>query len=323
MNPPVIHIALGIELDGVALASTLSAELPMRLQRAALEAANYAKIAWQLTANALGAHDRGGYIGGIEAATITVESEREASDQDGCAYYEVVVLLRNTAPHAAVVEDGHSAFHLPSRINWSRTDGRIKRGPGGPHLHIPFTHTAPTSPGGGATKHAARRQLPPEVYGEAKKLRRRLRTNQGPIRSSTGQFMAADRYKWGPGSGKAKRMERGHVSTGLRVSSSGVAVEERRSARQVGRTPGRRADGGGKPRVNPEWGSSRYEGLFKSGPPRHTQYMTVRTITPNSAGWHIPARAGLGIVRAVASELAHDDVMKEIVHDAILGGLTG
>lgn len=42
-----------------------------------------------------------------------------------------------------------------------------------------------------------------------------------------------------------------------------------------------------------EWESSQFEGMFRNTEPtpgggRHTEYMTIRTIKPNSPGWYIP-----------------------------------
>ncbi len=44
---------------------------------------------------------------------------------------------------------------------------------------------------------------------------------------------------------------------------------------------------------------SKLEGMFKGGSPGHTQYMTMRTITPNSK-WIIPAQEGHFFTRRVA-----------------------
>lgn len=316
-----ILITFGIDLEGTGLDMRPMDELPMRLQAAALEAANYAKAAWARTADLLGAHDKGEYINGIQAAAVIIEHEQTATDSDGQDYYEVVVAIKNTAPHANIVEDGHVAFHLPSRIDWSRTDGRIKRtSKGKPYLHIPFRHFAPVKADAGPTHQAIRHQMPQDIYEQAKKLRRRERLNQGPIYDEKGQFVAADRYKWTGKRGK-HRLERGEVATGFRVDPNGIAVEERRSERLIGRTPGPRSKGGGRPMVNPEWQTSKWEGLMKTGPIGHTQYMTIRTLTPDSRGWHVPARQGQGIARAVASELGHDPELRAIVLEAMQGML--
>lgn len=315
-----ILISFGLELEGTGLDMRPADELPARLQRAALEAGNYAKAAWHATANLLGAHDKGGYVNGIQAAAIIIEKEQVITDSEGHDYYEVVVVMRNTAPHAAIVEDGHSAYHLPSRIDWTRTDGRIKRtAKGKPYLHIPFRHFAPTTPDQGPTMQAIRHQMPDHIYNEAKQLRRRERLTVGPVYNEKGQFVAADRYKW-TGTG-AHRIRRGDVPTGFSVGPNGVALEERRSERQVGRTPGLRSKGGGRAMVNPEWQTSKYEGLMKTGPKGHTEYLTVRTLTPETRGWHIPARQGLGIARAVASELGHDPELRQIVLESLQGML--
>ena len=91
-------------------------------------------------------------------------------------------------------------------------------------------------------------------------------------------------------------------------------VVERRSARVVGRD-----DQGVM--LNPTWKSSRFHGLFKTGPAKHTQYMTVRTVTPNSKGWNIPAQAGRFIAAAVASEIRTSPEAERLVTDRIAAAI--
>lgn len=42
---------------------------------------------------------------------------------------------------------------------------------------------------------------------------------------------------------------------------------------------------------------------MKSGPKGHSSFITIRTITPNSPGWNIPAQTGHGVARQVAAAL--------------------
>jgi hypothetical protein len=50
--------------------------------------------------------------------------------------------------------------------------------------------------------------------------------------------------------------------------------------------------------------ASIYESLEKRGAARHTRYMTWRTLSQRSPGWHIPPRQGTHIAATVAREIA-------------------
>ena len=82
-------------------------------------------------------------------------------------------------------------------------------------------------------------------------------------------------------------------------------------------------DGAGNPLVNPAWGSSKFDGMFKAGSPGHAQYMTIRTITPNSPGWNIPAQAGLYIAARVSKMAESSDELRDLVLGAMLASLEG
>jgi hypothetical protein len=73
--------------------------------------------------------------------------------------------------------------------------------------------------------------------------------------------------------------------------------------------------------VNPAWQSSKFSGLLKSGPKGHSEYTTIRTITPNSPGWNIPAKQGLGVARMVASVVPQH--IQGLLSAAISGALGG
>jgi len=273
------------------------------LQQAANAVAEYVRMLWIRVAQMQGAHDTGAYIAGIRDDAIV---NFDVSEGDG-ALADITISITNTAKHASIVEDGHPAFHLPTRINWS--GGHVKMGKNGPYLHIPFRHsafaTADQLDEKGYTVGARRSMLPRSVYELAKRLRYTTRQNVGPIRSSGGRWVAFDRYKWG------NRLARGHVPTGF-IGGPDCAYEERRGPRQIGRTA-----------TNPAWKNSRYEGLFKSGTKGHAQYMTIRTITPKSTGWNIPAQQGRGIARLVAGSLGSDPNVQALFDEALLGALGG
>jgi hypothetical protein len=163
----------------------------------------------------------------------------------------------NLAPQAAVIEYGHSGYHLPTAIRWgqARTARRNKRGM--PYLVVPFRHSVPRQ-GAGVTSQAARTMMPTHIYQAARRLR-------------AGKHLTAGR------------------SRGRAVHAAGLAPYHPATSTNT-------AAGRGRPR------GSIYEGLRRQGARGHTQYLTFRTIRQDSPGWHIPARAGAYIVRAVERE---------------------
>lgn len=265
------------------------------LSRGVMLAAQWIQGLWIRTAHELGVSVTGAYVRGIDQeGRFAVEKEPTENGE----WWEVIVSVTNTAPHASIVEDGHGPFNLPQAIDWSSTTGRIKRGKNGPYLHIPFRHFAYVPPSDrsekGTSRMALRNMMPKEVYRDALKLRYTRPTNAGPIYQG-GQFIAADRYTWAKGSTpRQRRLDRVDVPPGFRQSRTGELYEERRGERIVGR------DRSGKALINPAWKTSKFAGMMKTGGPKHTRYLTVRTLTPNSQGWNIPAMAGYGVARKVA-----------------------
>ncbi len=298
-----------LDLDGV------EQRVRQALATAALSAVDYVRGLWINVAQDCGAHDIGQYIEGIRGASAEIV-EGPAGPEAGV--FDIELSMTNNAKHASIVEDGHQAFHLPSRINWS--GGKVKQGKHGPYLHIPFRHTAHVSPeeaiAKGYTRSAMSRMMPSDVYAAARKLKSTARQNVGPVRSGTGQFMAFDRYNWGG------RLHRGDVGTGLR-GVDGSLHRERRGETTI--RPGSMRPGGRAAIVNPEWQASKFEGVFKAGGGRgrHSQYMTIRTITPNSKGWNIPAQVGRGVVRQVAANLSSDPYLNELLRAAIEAAVSG
>ena len=266
------------------------------LEAAAFRMAEAVKGLWIQVAQQLGVHNTGAYIRGIRAEGNT--SVKVTEEGDGRWLVELVIV--NTANHASYVEDGHAAFHLPDKIDWGGP--RVKHGPSGPYLHIPFRHAAYVAEGDradkGVTLQALRRMMPQEVYQEAKRLARVVPLRVGPIRQD-GRFIAADRYAVDAGQKKRPSRLEGRPGVAFVASATGEIFEEQRGAR-------------GK---NPGWGSSRFEGLFKSGPAGHTAYMTVRTITPRSPGWHIPAVEGKPVIATVERLVGETPEFGQLVED--------
>jgi len=311
------HLLRGVDVGGVIQA----------LNRGALFGAQYIQGLWIRVAQGMKVHDKGDYIRGISAdARLDVEHNAIMGDT-----WEVVVAITNTCPHASIVEYGHPAFSLPQAINWGSGTGRIKRNEKGePYLHIPFRHAAFADADKreeqGMTQGTLRRMMPEHIYAQARNLSRVIKQNAG-LQYGVHGYRAADKYHW-PKQRHRRRLNRGHTSPSIQLGANqrqdpgahspgrhNVGFEEHRGARMVGR------DRNGGALVNPAWMRSRFHGMFKSGPKKHTQYMTIRTITPHSAGWNIPAQHGRYIMDKVATSLRSDGRLQEVmlmgVHEAL------
>jgi len=298
------------------------------LRAAAIMAGQIVRTSWEARAIELNVRRTGAYLRGLRGGgKVRLVSAGLVGNEDN-PVYEVIIDVVNTAPHARWVEEGHGAFHLPDHIDWNNTSGSIKRTKEGkPYLHIPFRHYAfvPTNQhvAKGVTAHAARHMMPHDVHKEAAKLDRTIAKNVGPVTRpmallSGGQYqqhVARDAYtKTGghKGSHSLKRPE-GFHRPGQLVSSRRETWQETRGARSVGTRDG-------KELVNPAWGSSKFEGLMKTGAPRHTKYMTVRVITPDSPGWNIPAQPGKYIAKQVGEAAPREiaPFLSEHVRDVLL-----
>ena len=272
------------------------------VDRFLIQAGGQIQSTWVLLAQAMSVRESGSYIAGIESdesVQIIQPARRDGPIVTG------VVEVTARAAHSRYVEEGHVAFHLPDKINWGGPSVKTTK-TGKRLLHIPFRHAAydATPTASGLTTATRRRMMPAAIYAEAKDLTRTVKKNEGPIRSSDGKFTQADRYAWG---------NRLHgVSRAGFLSSKAGNSENLRSSRQVGWS-------GKKRLVNPAWGSSKFEGMFKGGSEGGTQYMTIRTITPDSPGWNIPAKQGLWLARKVATFIPTQ--LSEILQASVLGGL--
>lgn len=308
MNPPVL-LEANIEVDeelvrlvgriaGIEVISTTVEQLAMA-----------ARELWLLSA---AGHDiRGNYVRKIQEPEV----ELLPATPNGLAF---AIRIANTHKLARIVEDGHAAFHLPSRIDWSGP--KVKHGKHGPYLHIPFRHRAHVTDDRaddlGFRVSSRRAILPQRLYAEAAKLRSRIPLRQGPIYDADGKYVAADRYRW-TRKGEGTRLDGDGGGANYLGGTDRGAEEHQRSERIIaGRINGR-------PAVNPAWQTSKYAGLFKTGDPGHTAYLTVRTITPTSQGWNIPARVGLGIVREATARLRADaqEEFENLLEDNLRGVL--
>lgn len=324
--------ALSLSLEG-DLTMVPREALMVGFRRGALLASEYIKGLWIKAAQGEKLHNTGDYVRGIQKGHSSIGNVH----MDGNTW-SLTITVVNVSPHASIVEEGHGAFHLPSAINWSSSTGRIKRSANGtPYLHIPFRHTSWVAPSErasgdsqqGTTMWALKRMMPEHVYRQAKRLSPRVGQNVGPVRGRGGQFLAADKYRWGGKSdnppphrrrldfrGSRPSIQLGSSQHGHGTGDHNVGFEAHRGARVAGR------DKEGRPMVNPAWQANKFEGLFKSGPKGHTTYMTIRTITPNSQGWNIPAQQGHYIARKVAQVAVRGDRMSKIIQqgfDSVMG----
>lgn len=301
-----------VRIEGAPLDIDLDAgRLAMAIERGALFAGEYVKQVWGIAALELGAFDTGEYRNGV-----TDEGRIEISrSPSGGTTIGIDLIVTNTAPHASIVEEGHGAFRLADKIDWGNTGGSIKVGASGrPYLHIPFRHTAPGQAGGGMTKSASKAQMPHSVYQNAKRQMWRVANNAGPVRGPQGQFRQRDTYRTESfGQNGPTRMTRGETSTAFAPDPrTGQLVQERRGARIV--AAGRR----GNDMVNPEWKSSRFEGMIKTGGPGHTRYLTIRTLTPDSDGWNIPAMMGYYVAARTAAAIDSGPELGDLFVQAML-----
>lgn len=318
---PIPPLVFELEVDDIDRLDVVEYDrLVAALRRGALYAGEWVRGTWVEVASTLNVRASGEYLRGIESAgTVRIASERLEAEG---AVLEIVVEVTNNARHASFVEEGHGAFHLPDHINWSAAGGRIKRTKAGvPYIHVPFRHRAYAAAGTrerqGMTPATTRSMMPQEVYQRAKALTYTRKLGVGPIRREGGQWVAADRYAWG------RRLDRSGTRPQFNMGGPGVGgggpgepgFEEHRGVRLIGR------DRNGSPLINPAWGGSKFHGMFKSGAPGHSQYMTIRTLTRDSPGWNIPAVAGLYIGAKVAANAGTNPRLQELVRGTILAAM--
>ncbi|MFA5801217.1 MAG: hypothetical protein WC911_01940 [Thermoleophilia bacterium] len=262
------------------------------LESATWRTAQWMRNQWADQAQRMGVHDTGAYLRGIREDGMIVPVSSNLADPSA-AMFAVVLDVVNTAKHAQAVEEGSMAFHMPDRVDWARS-GRVKVSKKGvPYIHVPFRHY--THAASGSTATALRSMMTKEITAEAKTLDRRLALGAGFQHTPEGQFVAVDKYRWAGLSDK-KRITRPGASVG---------DPEWRGAKHV-------AFG----MVNPAWKSSKYEGLMKTDPEKHTNYMTIRTMTRDSPGWNIPAKAGKWVARTTAQITESSDEVKKTFETA-------
>ena len=235
--------------------------------------------------------------------------------EDGNDRYELVFDISCDAPHAAIVEYGHGGFHLPDRIQWGATPKVKFTEDGRPYINIPFRHYTPAQAGAGSTNTAKRQMMPIHIHKEAKRLALRIRQNAGhqwhgkPVKKGRyrgrKRLRAVDKYSW-------------QGSSPLRLDRS----DPRRWVQ--GEHSGPRSSLSNPPKEQPGWTTSKYDGMFKTGPKGHESYMTIRTITPDSEGWNIPAQQGRFLAQKTVERIQRQmHYFEEVVLAGIMESLTG
>lgn len=199
----------------------------------------------------------------------------------------------NTLPHADWLEHGRAGFHLPSRWGgkWKvNKDGEL-------YAHIPFRIRTPFAIKG--VQHLpglAARHVPAQssVWASAS-------------RSRVGAAMPEDVY------GRAVALEHGERLQGFGDDyRRGVSYEYYRGL--FGELPEALRGLRGY-----DWRASQFEGMFRATSPtpaggRHTEYMTIRTITPHSEGWYIPPTPALHLAERGNDRAA--PVVQQILDEA-------
>ena len=281
-------------------------------------AGSLAKQVWTMRAQALDIRRSGAYLRGIglgDDSNVRYESTGEG------ALITATLSITNTAKHAWVVEVGHAPFSLPDAIDWSDGGGSIKRSKDGtPYLTIPFEHSAyatdKEADRKGLTRATRARMMPRQIHEQAKKLTPTNRNNAGP------QFGAGGAAG---GAGQVfKQRDTYSRGTHLHDTRTKPNTEHWRGARYVG------VSSSGQTLSNPAWKSSKFQGMMRStqeiaGGRTQSAYRTLRTITPNSLGWRIPAMIGKYVIRQVREELtsgetagALADLMRDAAKEAVM-----
>lgn len=274
---------ISIQSDGADLPLPDVAAVRAQIARQAATAIEFVRGVWVQYAQAVGPYRTGAYLRGIQDNARVTVSVRE-TEWEVSVEAEIV----NTAPHARIVEDGHRAFRMPDQIDWSGPN--VRQGPNGPYLRIPFRHRAfaneEQAEAQGLTAATRRAMMPQSIYARAQALAAAGTDRPGRLRVDA---------ELGLQPGHMMATPHGHA-------------EAWRGARAVaGRIDGQRVE-------NPAWKSSKFEGMFrKATQGGGSQYLTIRTITPRSQGWAIPAQVGHGIARAVTAEMRNGEGGRRLV----------
>ena len=177
-------------------------------------------------------------------------------------------VVETTLKLADEIENGRPARDLKRMLGSSP---KVRQGKKGRYLIIPFRHNVPS--GDGHSSYA--RQMPPEVYAQAKKLSPTKITGTGERQSGTGAYdintrkllmVPQHKYAWGGSlpAGLAPKLKPGHAT-------------------------------------DPYAGMKRFD--TSTGKAKSSAYLTFRVMSEHSAGWIVPAKPGLHLARDIAREV--------------------
>jgi hypothetical protein len=195
-------------------------------------------------------------------------------------------ILEAQSPYSLPLEDGRVSFNMAERINWGASSGVRVTKEGKQYMIIPFRHAAYVSDEQqgkqGISATALRNMMPESIHNLAQKL------------------------------------ERSYFHGGNRtyVTYQGPASDLKRNRTQniEGKWQEERDYRWAKPLTGPEVSGTKLNRMYKFGKPRHTSYMTFRTITPGS-NWIIPAFPGHHMAEQAADAAA--DRIADIIADAV------
>ncbi len=325
--PPSPRVKILLDLDFTDMLRDPVEDIRANLRRNVLYAAEIVRGAWVEMARGMNIHRSGDYVDGIRSeGRVEVVSDTGVTT-DGVI--ELVVDITNTSKHAHLVEVGHAPFSLVEAIDWEAGSPSMKRDAfGRPYLHIPFRHFAYATPGEreskGYQQSTTAAMMPESVYDKAKQLAQTVPRRVGPVVDKSGQFLARDRY----GIVRSKDHQPSRLAhsaspgarqaLSARTGDANNIVDVRRGATLQG------VDRNGKILINPGWQNSKFHGMFKSpqGKSGNT-YTTIRTITPKSKGWKIPAMMGRRVVARLAADIdtgALGGVLAKALQNGISGG---
>jgi hypothetical protein len=178
----------------------------------------------------------------------------------------------NDAREADWLEEGRAGFHLPQR--WGAGGGVWKVGEsGGLYAHVPFRHFTPARAGGGSTPGRRRMAMPTAVASLAAALEDGARLSMGALSAALE-------------GGRTPLRMRPNTPIGADLYTQAKSYDYYRQLPWGADVPDYLGHGY-------SWRASPYEGLTHRkhetpGGGHQSEYVTFRTITPESEGWFIP-----------------------------------
>lgn len=306
-------------------------EVDLAVTRAAVErAGEVVRQEWVRLAGAAVGRASGDYV----AALARDQATTYPYDGD-----DLAVAIINDAPHAGIIEWGFEAFNLASKIRWGQTKASKKNKKGGWYINIPFRHYTP----GGKTPASRKAGMSGALYQVAKRLQPGQRLTSDAARITAGkhqevhtdagkliavQSVKQQEVRW-QALGMTSTIDRPGsrlAPTSAKTRAAMNASRPKTAASLIGGLEIAQKSGGNLP--DPHRKSGIQEGMFKAGAPGHTQYMTIRTITPQSS-WVIPSRPGAHLAEQAARatdlpvRMMLEEAFRADVQAHLLKALTG